>query len=464
MNNSKNYITFVNDHSGSMSHLARSAIADYNTITGAFKDAASREMLDTIVSVIGIGMDGSGFGVKRQVVISNPHVLKPITHWPTPGGTPLYDGIGEAIELNLSLPDADDPNVSFLVITTTDGEETHSRRYNETQISRRMRELQATGRWTFVFRVPTGASSMITKLGIPAGNVQEWGTSKEGMEKSTAQTTAAVNSFYAARSAGQKSSTVFYAQAAAVNTSALVDITKDVSLYVVDQVLNGIEIRDFVLRHRMEYLKGSAFYQLTKTEARVQPEKIIAVRDRTTGKIYAGKEARQMLGLPTDKNVRLHPGDHGNFDLFIQSSSVNRKLVGGTGVIYWKAIGKPFTEADLAYLQPKPVAPAVVQLPAVTPTNKPTPSPLKKMPAIAMPPAPVASVPKVHGATTPRVFTTPQPIIPSDGGRVRYHTAPMAGATFFASREVARYEAGKQGKKAYDAGPNAARNKRHYIA
>jgi hypothetical protein len=154
---------------------------------------------------------------------------------------------------------------------------------------------------------------------------------------------------------------------------------------VVPDADNGIEIRPFMLRHRMEYLKGAAFYQLTKTEGRVSYTKQILVRDRQTGKFFAGKEARQMIGLPTDRNARLHPGDHKNFDLFIQSESVNRKLVGGTGVAYWKEIGVPFTDADLAYLQPKTpatavAAPPVVQLPAVPVSTAPTKSPIPVTP------------------------------------------------------------------------------------
>lgn len=383
----KNYIGFVNDHSGSMSSLARAAINDYNVTISAVKDAASREMLDTIVSVVGIGLRGdNGSEVKRQVVISNPHVLKPLTSWPTTGGTPLYDGIGNMIELFQSLPDYNNPDVSFLVMTTTDGQEMHSRRYDVNSISRLIRELQNTGRWTFVFRVPKGYRSTITPLGVPADNIQEWGTTTQGMAESTVATTQAMDSFFAARASGKASSTVFYANASSVNVNSLADISNKVSLYVVPQEDSGIQIRDFILRHRMEYLKGAAFYQLTKTEPRVSHTKMIAIRDRSTGKIYAGKDARQMIGLPTDRNARLHPGDHGNYDLFIQSESVNRKLVGGTGVLYWKEIGVPFTEADLAHLQPKaaaPVAPAVVQLPAVAPTNKPTPSPLKPTPKVA---------------------------------------------------------------------------------
>lgn len=379
----KNYVGFVNDHSGSMGSLARAAVQDYNTTITAVKDAASREMLDTVVSVVGIGLvpnarGRDGCGVKRQVVISNPHVLKPLTSWPTPGGTPLYDGVGDMIELFQSLPDYHDQNVSFLVITTTDGREEHSSKYDRYKLASKIRELQATGRWTFVFRVPKGYKDSVSSLGVPLDNIQEWGTTQQGMAESTAQTTAAVNSYFTARASGAKSSTVFYANAQAVNVAALTDISKDVSLYVVDAADNGIQIRDFILKHRMEYLKGAAFYQLTKTEPRITPNKLIAIRDRSNGKIYSGKEARDMLGLPHTSNARLHPGDHGNYDLFIQSESVNRKLVGGTGVLYWKAIGVPFTAEDLAKFAPKPVvpaAPAVVQLPAVPVSTRPTPNP-----------------------------------------------------------------------------------------
>lgn len=375
----KNYIGFVNDHSGSMANLTKAAIKDYNTMIAAVKDAASREMLDTVVSTVGIGM--RGHTVERQVVISNPHVLKPVSHWTANGYTPLYDGIGNIIELFQSLPDYENPDVSFLVSITTDGEEYGSRKYDTASIKKLICEMQKTGRWTFVFRVPSGCRAAVSNLGVPAENIQEWETSQAGMDKSTKVTQQAMDTYFTNRSSGAKSSTTFYADANKVDTSALTDISKEVSLYVVPDADMGIEIRPFILRHRMEYLKGSAFYQLTKTESRVSHTKLIAIRERATGKVFSGKEARQMIGLPTDKNARLHPGDHGDFDLFIQSESVNRKLVAGTGVLYWAKIGVPFTEADLAYLQPK--APAVnptgpIVLPKVEATGKPTKSPIPK--------------------------------------------------------------------------------------
>ncbi len=381
----KNYIGFVNDHSGSMTTIKYAAMQDYNANITAVKDAASREMLDTVVSVVGIGLIGNdGTEVRRQVQISNPHVLKPITDWPTPGGTPLYDGIGSMIELLSGLPDANDPNVSFLVMITTDGEELSSRKYDAYSLRKLIADVSRSGQWTFAFRVPKGTNKQaIENLGIPPGNIQFWETTTAGMQASTQVTTKAVDSYFTARASGARSSNVFYADASKVDTQSLQDVTKDVSLYVVPANDSGIEIRDFILRHRMEYLKGAAFYQLTKTEARVSHTKQILVREQSTGKIFAGASARKMIGLPTDRNARLHPGDHKNYDLFIQSESVNRKLVGGTGVVYWAAIGKQFTEADLAYLN-KPKAPAVVQLPVVPPTNKPTPSPIPKAPAKAV--------------------------------------------------------------------------------
>lgn len=418
----KNYVGFVNDHSGSMDKHAAAALRDYNEISAAIKDAANREMLDTVVSVVGIGLSGSGYGCLRQIVISNPHVLKPLASWPTPGGTPLYDGVGDMIELFKSLPDYNSPEVSFLVFVNTDGQEQHSRKYTKSTLAAAIQELQATGRWTFVFRVPKGNTHMVSELGVPLDNIQEWDTTNSrGITASTEATTKAVKSFYAARASGQGSSTVFYANASQVDVNSLKDISKDVALYVVPNADSGIQIRDFILRHRMEYLKGSAFYQLTKTEARVSHTKLIIIRDRSTGKMYSGKDARSMIGLPDDRNARLHPGDHGNYDIFIQSESVNRKLVGSTGVLYWKAIGVPFTDADLAHLQPKapvaPVAPAVVVLPTVPVTNKPTPSPI----------------------------------------------APTPKQQFFATRDEARDAARNAGKSLQDAGKGAPKGKRWYI-
>lgn len=42
---------------------------------------------------------------------------------------------------------------------------------------------------------------------------------------------------------------------------------------------------------------------------------------------------REVLGLPTDREVTVEPGDMGNLELFLESSSHNRLLVRGTDLI-----------------------------------------------------------------------------------------------------------------------------------
>lgn len=394
----KNYIGFVNDHSGSMGSLKYAAIKDYNTNIVAVKEAASREMLDTVVSVLGVGIGkpkgnitryrgNEGYGVEHQVVISNPHVLKPVTSWSTNGGTPLYDGIGEMIELMSSLPDANKEDVSFLIMITTDGEEAHSSSFTADKIHNLITQYQRTGRWTFVFRIPKGQRHTVTNLGVPSDNIQEWDTTQAGMAASTVVNTQAMDNYFAQRTAGKKSSGSFYSDASKVDVSALQQIDpKEVSLYVVDPADQGIWIRDFILKHRMQYLKGAAFYQLTKTEAKVSHTKLFVIRDRNTGKLFTGPEARQMIGLPTDRNARLHPGDHDKYDIFIQSESINRKLVGGTGVVYWPKLGTEFTQAEIEKFtgtaQPKPMIPAPVVLPAVKGRTTPTKSPIPVTPRV----------------------------------------------------------------------------------
>lgn len=372
----KQYIVFINDHSRSMNNLKSAAIKDYNRNIQAIVNAANQEKLDTIVSVIDFGLRYHN-GIKRTLVNSNPHVLNPISKWEAECQTPLYDAIADAIELCNSLPDAKENHVSFLIMLTTDGGE-NSSRLNLDYIKRYISLLD--NRWTIVCRVPANASDL-SKIGIPKGNIQVWDTTSEGMEKATQVNEQALTTYFKERSTGKTNSSSFYSSVENVDTKQLEDITSKVSLYVVpdkDQYTRT-EIMPFILEHRMKFLKGSAFYQLIKTEARVQPKKLILIRDRSTGKVFAGNNARDMLGLSKIQNVRLHPGDHGNYDIFIQSMSHNRLLPRGSGVLYWEEIGTEFTEEDLKQYEPKKVN-GVIELPEVKSKTTPTKSPVPVLP------------------------------------------------------------------------------------
>jgi hypothetical protein len=198
-----------------------------------------------------------------------------------------------------------------------------------------------------------------------------------------------MDGYFSARASGAKATGGFFASTANVNLAKLVDVSKDYKLYQVPMVDadDGIMISDFIMRHRMQYLKGSAFYQLVKTEAKVQHDKAILIQERSTGKVYGGQEARDMIGLPRGQNTRLHPGQLDGYNIFIQSSSWNRKLPKGSGVLYNEKIGVPFTQEEIDRFtlpaQPKKVSavPLSAQLPAVSNnTGKPIKStmPVKK--------------------------------------------------------------------------------------
>jgi hypothetical protein len=119
------------------------------------------------------------------------------------------------------------------------------------------------------------------------------------------------------------------------------DISSDVTIWPIGPKDNGTWIQHFVERKlpNESYIKGAGFYQLSKSE-KIQDHKQIMIRDKKSGAVYAGHAARQMLGLPDFGEVRVRPGDHGNFDLFVQSTSCNRHLVEGTSLVYWKAFMK----------------------------------------------------------------------------------------------------------------------------
>jgi hypothetical protein len=344
----KNYIGMSRDHSGSMSTIARAAARDYNSTIQAVKEAAVANNQDTIVSVVRCG--GS---VTREVVNSNISVLQPIPEngYRTGGGTPLFESILDLISILKAVPDYNDPDVSFLVMATTDGQATDPGL--APRLTQAIRELQGTDRWTFVFRVPRGYSSELTRYGIQPGNILEWDQTERGMQVAAQANTQAFSDFMTNRSAGMKSTTKFYANLADVSIAdvqkTLTDISAAVQFIPVTPADDQALIRPFVESKLGEAMvRGGAFYQLVKTEPKVQANKRIAIRDKKTGAVYAGDAARQMLALPTIGTVRLAPDELGNFEVFIQSTSVNRKLDKGTQLMYWKDVGKAFLEGPSA--------------------------------------------------------------------------------------------------------------------
>lgn len=327
----KNYIGFSRDHSGSMAGLAGAAMKDYNDTVAAVREAAISENQDTLVSVVRFGG-----GVFTEITNASVTALRPLTTYPFSGQTPLFDSVGRLIEIFEKVPT--DLETSFLVSTVTDGEENSSQLYSAHSMSYKIKLLQATDRWTFVFRVPRGYSRTLINLGIPEWNILEWDQTQKGVEVASQATREAFRSFYTARSAGATSTKRFYADLSNVTSNVVAasmkDISADVMIWPVSLKDDGREIKDFVEKRNKVYYKGAAFYQLSKPET-IQDHKRIMIRDKTSNAVYEGAAARQMMAFPLYGSIRARPGNLGNFDLFIQSTSVNRKLVKGTNLVYW---------------------------------------------------------------------------------------------------------------------------------
>jgi hypothetical protein len=99
------------------------------------------------------------------------------------------------------------------------------------------------------------------------------------------------------------------------------------------EVDDDCSIKDFVLKNGLTFKKGRGFYEFTKTET-IQGYKEIVLQDRKTGDLFAGKAAREMLGLPEDSTARIKPTALEKYVVFVQSTSVNRKLIGKTKFLY----------------------------------------------------------------------------------------------------------------------------------
>jgi len=353
----RSYVGFSRDHSGSMRTIAHAAARDYNSKIESVRLSSQQNNLDTLVSVVECGY-GETDRVRRVVINANSNVLQPIpemSYVADGRGTPLWDSVGELIEIFEATPDASNKDVSFLVFIITDGVENSSRKYTARSLANKIRELTYTDRWTFVFRVPRGNGRKIANdLGISQGNIQEWDQTDKGVEVAAQRDAEAFTQYFTARSSGVTSTQKFYADLSNVSSADVVkaaeDISSEVMLWPVGAGDDGAEIRPFIEArlNGAPMLKGSAFYMLTKTEPKVQDYKKIILRDKTTNMIYGGDATRQMLGLPSYGDIRLAPKNLGNFDVFIQSTSVNRKLTKGSQVLYWSKVGQKFTEGPSA--------------------------------------------------------------------------------------------------------------------
>lgn len=257
------------------------------------------------------------------------------------GWTALWDAVGKSIELS-ETTERTNRETSHLVIVLTDGEENRSHRYNLDRIKTLMAKKTATDAWTFTFQVPPRSKQMFcNKTDVPEGNVIEWEATERGANSTFQATSKSAQNYLVARAQGMRSSTSFYttdmASLSKSDIKSALRAAQDVSAKCsVISAPRDCEIKPLIESKVGAYRRGAAFYQLVKRESAVQDYKKLIVTEIGKPGIFCGtSEIRELLGLPQRGTVKIVPGDHAGFEIFVQSTSVNRKIPAGTKVIHY---------------------------------------------------------------------------------------------------------------------------------
>lgn len=257
-------------------------------------------------------------------------------HYRTGGQTALIDATIKAIE-DLEQTATLYGDHAFLLYVLTDGQENASRK-SAGQLRTKLAQLPDN--WTVAVFVPDQHGVHEAKqYGFAPGNIAVWDTSAKGIAEVGETIKRTTNAYMAARTTGMRSTTGLFE----LGTENLTPVAIHGTLLSVPSdrfdVFVGWDakerIDEFVKRHTGTYRLGSAFYELVKPET-IQPTKQIMVRDRTTGEVFSGHQARQLLNLP-NYHVRVAKADHPNYDIFVQSTSYNRNIVAGQEVIVTKS-------------------------------------------------------------------------------------------------------------------------------
>ncbi|AZM77352.1 VWA domain-containing protein [Streptomyces sp. G3] len=234
---------------------------------------------------------------------------------------------------------------SFLTFVLTDGQENVSHRCPDAPTKDPRALVQAVSsmietqedNWTLAVLVPDQMGKReAMQYGFPKDNIAIWdATSTQGLEEAGQVIQEATEKFMVGRTKGIRGSrAVFSTGADTVNKDTIkaAGLTPvESSKYRLIDVTRDVAIREWVVESGHTYRTGGAFYQLSKSE-KVQPKKQISVLEKKTDKIYTGPEARALLGLP-DVEVRVKPDHNDDFTIFVQSTSVNRKLVANTRLL-----------------------------------------------------------------------------------------------------------------------------------
>lgn len=331
-----NNVKFLVDASGSMSPLSRKVKELVVEQLNHFKKMAVLNDQKTTIEIVyfSTGCQQVTNFVSDASDLTKQTITNIAEQYVADGGTPLWKVLNQAL-LDTSAKTSSKDDIANIVMIITDGEDTEG---GGLDIVNQIK-LQKDNLTIAAFVPNIRGRQALEAKGVPSKNIDVWRTTNAGLEEVQTKNLAATTSFYTARSKGVRSVSNFYE----IDTSKIeakktvqknLDEIKPID-YMLLPVHKDSVIKDFVESWTLApYVVGSSYYLLTKPE-KIQAYKGIILQDKQSGKLYGGSNARKLLNLP-DHEVKVNPANATKYNIFVNSSSTNRKLIAGTQLVVMK--------------------------------------------------------------------------------------------------------------------------------
>ena len=316
----KNHVAILVDVSASMSSLLPDVVKVFNNQIQFLRQSSLDFEQETRVSVY-------TFNSQVECLISDVDVARPMTINSLRGNgtTAMLDAISTSVQDLQDLPQTYGDH-SFLIYVLTDGYENASRTCSAKAFQQLIKTLPSN--FNIAAFVPdNNSATYLHNYGIPQGNIDKWNTTARGIEEVGQKFEKTMTNYYTGRSKGITKFSTIFSDLDKVSVSDVKTVaTKVNGQIIINEGIKAVQIRDLVeQKTNKKYTKGCAFYELVKNET-VQPSKEIAVQNKSTGEIYAGKDARVLLNLP-NSNIKITPKHSKKWNVYIQSLSVNRNVI-----------------------------------------------------------------------------------------------------------------------------------------
>jgi Mg-chelatase subunit ChlD len=203
----KNRIAIVLDRSSSMGCMRDQAIEMFNEQVDAIIE--ENEDMDTKVSLVTFSTEVDAPKIWNEPVDRLGKITR--KNYRPSGCTAMYDAVGMTVDKLRALPEAEDPDCSFLVVVISDGYENSSKEYTSSMLAARVKKLQNKENWTFTY---LGAEQDLAQVaaatGIHQDNMILYASSAGGMRGMSCDNSASIGSYMNSRKKGLKKETNFF--------------------------------------------------------------------------------------------------------------------------------------------------------------------------------------------------------------------------------------------------------------